>query len=188
VKPAEFHGFVPQWAPLFWELSEHDAEELLDSGDAWQQTMAVLRAQAADRETFERIYVSAMRQLEPLAGEDHVRWSELMRIILSWGQWRRPGQERQNLLAAARAAQTNVERQKEVGLMAQTIAESIWEEGLRKGELEAARRLLQQLLVKRFSTVPEDVVRRVASATDVERLTAAALQVLDIATPQDLRL
>jgi len=23
-EPAEFHGFVPQWAPLFWELSGHD--------------------------------------------------------------------------------------------------------------------------------------------------------------------
>jgi hypothetical protein len=129
-----------------------------------------------------------MRQLEPLAGQDNVRWSELMRIILSWGLWRRPGQERQSLLAAAQATQTNVERQKEVGLMAQTIAESIWEEGLRKGELEAARRLLQQLLVKRFGTVPEEEVRRVASVTDVERLTAAALQVWEIATPQDLTL
>ena len=255
-EPAEFHGFVPQWGPLFWQLAEHSAEGLLDSGDAWQQTLAVLRAQAADRESFERVYVTAMRQLEPLAGQDHVRWSELMRIILSWGLWRRPGQERQSLLAAAQETQTNVERQKEVGLMAQTIAESIWEEGLRKGleqgreqglqkgreegrekgreegreegrekgreegrekgreegrekgreegrekgreegreegrvegELEAARRLLRQLLVKRFDTVPEDVVRRVASATEVERLTAAALQVWDIATPQDLPL
>jgi hypothetical protein len=23
-EPAEFHGFVPQWAPLFWELSGHE--------------------------------------------------------------------------------------------------------------------------------------------------------------------
>jgi hypothetical protein len=199
-EPAEFHGFVPQWAPLFWELSEHDAEELLDSGDAWQQTLAVLRAQAADRETFEHVYVSAMRQLEPLAAKDHVRWSELTRIILSWGQWRRPHQERQGLLVAAQATQTNVERQKEVGLMAQTIAESIWEEGLRKGleqglekgriegEMEAARRLLRQLLVKRFGTVPEDVLKRIASATEAERLTSAALQVSDIATAEDLPL
>src|SRR5262249_45709770 len=42
-EPAEFHGFVPQWGPLFWELSGHSAEDLLQSGDEWQQTLAVLR-------------------------------------------------------------------------------------------------------------------------------------------------
>jgi len=33
-EPAEFHAFVPQWAPLFWELGRHDADELLLSGEA----------------------------------------------------------------------------------------------------------------------------------------------------------
>ena len=94
--------------------------------------------------------------------------------------------------------------------MAQTIAESIWEEGLRKGlelgveegrrqgreegrqqgrvkgELELARRLLWQLLVKRFGAVPDDVVQRIASATDAQMLAAAVLQVWEMATPQDL--
>jgi hypothetical protein len=110
-EPAEFHGFVPQWAPLFWELSVHDADELLSSGDARQETLAVLRVQGEEAAAFERVYVEAMRRLAPLAAQDHVRWYDLMRIILSWGMWRRPGTERETLLAAARAAQVDVNHQ-----------------------------------------------------------------------------
>ena len=197
-EPAEFHGFVPQWAPLFWELSQHSADGLLASGDAWQETLAVLRAQGESGPAFERVYVEAMRRLQELASQDHVRWYDLMRIILSWGLWCRPREERPTLLAAAEAAQADVNRQKEIGLMGQTIAESIWEEGRTKGlsegrsegrtegELKLARRLLRQLLSHRFGTVPETVLQRIDHATDVERLTAAALQVTDIASVEDL--
>jgi hypothetical protein len=76
---------------------------LLQSGDAWQQALAVLRAQGEEAPVFERVYVEAMRRLEALAAQDHVRWYDQMRIILSWGLWRRPRAERQTLLAAAQA-------------------------------------------------------------------------------------
>jgi len=203
-EPAEFHGFVPQWGPLFWELSQHSTDELLQSGDAWQQVLAVLRAQAEEAPVFERVYVEAMRRLEELAAQNHVRWYDLMRIILTWGLWRRPRDERQALLAAAQAVQVNVERQKEIGLMGQTIAESIWEEGWLKGEEAGrlkgeeagrlkgeeagARRVLQRVLSARFGPLPEDVVRRIEACTDLARLTAAAEQVLGLEAPEDLQL
>jgi hypothetical protein len=191
-EPTEFHGFVPQWAPLFWELSEQNPDALLDSGEAWQQTLAVLRVQGEEAQAFERVYVEAMRRLEPLAAQDQVRWYDLMRIILSWGMWRRPRGERPTLLAAAQVTQTNVNRQKEVGVMGQTIAESIWEEGLLKGrcegELSMARRALRQLLIDRFGKVPEALLQRIESATDVDRLLAAAVQVRHIASAEELPL
>jgi hypothetical protein len=48
-EPAAFHGLVPQWGPLFWELAEHSADELLHSGDEWQQVLAVMRAEGTRR-------------------------------------------------------------------------------------------------------------------------------------------
>ena len=95
-EPAELHGFVPPWAPLFWELCEHDADSLLRSGDAWQQVLAVLRAQGEEAPVFEKVYVESIQRLEAIAGQDHVRWYDLMRIILSWGLWRRPREERRD--------------------------------------------------------------------------------------------
>jgi hypothetical protein len=123
-----------------------------------------------------------------LAAQGHVRWYDLMRIVLSWGLWRRPRAERQASLAAAQATQTNVDRQKEVGLMGQTIAESIWEEGRIKGELAASRRILRQLLEDQFGAVSETVLQRIDSVTDVDRLTAAARHVSRLAKPEDLQL
>jgi Putative transposase, YhgA-like len=199
-EPAEFHGFVPQWGPLFWELSQHSADNLLQSGDEWQQVLAVLRAQGEDAANFERVYVEAMQRLQGLAGQNHVRWYDLMRIILTWGLWRRPRTERQALLAAAQDVQADVNRQKEIGLMGQTIAGEIWEEGRLKGEeqgrlkgetegeLRASRRMLRQLLADRFGTVPEAILQRIESSTDLDRLSAAALQVWRITAPEDLQL
>jgi hypothetical protein len=187
-EPAEFHGFVPQWGPLFWELSSQTADQLLSSGEEWQQTLAVLRAQGEEGPAFERVYVEAMRRLEGLADQDQVRWYDLMRIILSWALWRRPRIERPTLLAAAQATQVNVRRQREVELMGQTIGEAIWEEGRVAGELRQARRILQRLLADRFGSVPEAIVQSIEASSDVERLTTAALQVSRIARPEDLSL
>jgi hypothetical protein len=195
-EPAEFHAFVPDWAPLFWELGDHDADQLLASGDAWQETLAVLRAQGAETADFQRVFAEAVRRLEEVAAQDQVRWYDLMRIVLSWGLWRRPRAERQNLVAAAQAAQSNVNRRKEVGLMGQTIAEAIYEEGLLKGrsegetlgELKALRLMLRQLLARRFGTVPDALLERIDSTTDIARLTAAALEVANLTNPQDLPL
>jgi hypothetical protein len=100
------------------------------------------------------------------------------------------------LLAAAQATQADVNRQKEVGLMGQTIAEAIWEEGRLKGrseghsegELSASRRVLRQLLTERFGTLPETVLQRIEVARDLNRLMAAALQVSHLASPKDLQL
>jgi hypothetical protein len=63
-EPAEFHGLVPEWGPLFWELPGHSADELLASGDAWQQVLAVLRAQGEEPAAFARVYAETLRGLE----------------------------------------------------------------------------------------------------------------------------
>ena len=95
-------------------------------------------------------------------------------------------------MAAARTTQTNVDRQKEVGLMGQTIAESIWEEGWLKGEsegaLRTARQMLRRFLTGKFGTLPEAVGQRIENCSDLERLTAAAQQVPTLDKPEDLQL
>jgi hypothetical protein len=191
-EPAEFHGFVPQWGPVSWELSEQNAEGLLESGDAWQQMLAVLRAQNAEPAAFERVFTEATRRLEGLGGQDHVRWYDLMRIVLSGGLWRRPRAEQQTLLAAAQAMQTNVNRQQEVTMIGKSMGETIWEEGWTKGsaegELRASRRMLRRVLEGRFGPLPEAVVQKIESATDMDRLYDAAAQVSQLAGPEDLKL
>jgi hypothetical protein len=115
-----------------------------------------------------------------------------MRIVMTWGLSRRPPAERQALLTVAQQAQDDVERQKEVILMGQTIAEEIWEEGRLKGRtegaLEASRSMLRRLLTKRFGTLPESVVQRIDNCTDLEQLSVAAEQILSLDEPESLQL
>jgi len=46
--------------------------------------------------------------------------------------------------------------------------------------------MLRQFLTARFDAVPEQVVQRIESCTDLDRLMAAAPQVLRLDTPEDL--
>ena len=57
-----------------------------------------------------------------------------------------------------------------------------------KGELKGLRRTLRELVADRFGSVPEAVLQRIESSTDVDRLTAAAVQVWHVAAPEDLQL
>jgi hypothetical protein len=80
--------------------------------------------------------------------------------------------------------------------MGQTIAENPWDDEQfkrqLKGPLEARLALVQwliwELLVERFGAVPEGLLQRLKSATDLKRLWNAARQVWHIATPEDLQL
>ena len=62
------------------------------------------------------------------------------------------------------------------------------EEWRNEGQLEASRTSLLRLLRKKFRSVPEDLVRRIQTMTDVARLQAAQEQVLDIQTMDQLQL
>jgi hypothetical protein len=76
--------------------------------------------------------------------------------------------------------------------MGQTIAESIWEEGILKGrtegELAASRRMLRRFLTARFGQLPDAVVQRIENCADVDRFTAAAKQAPGLDRPEDLQL
>jgi len=54
--------------------------------------------------------------------------------------------------------------------------------------LRNAQRLLRDLLLKRFGTLPDELLQRIERITEVDRLRAAALEVYSVATPDELQL
>src|SRR5262249_28965554 len=78
---------------------------------------------------FETVFKESLSRLQTRFGQDHVRWYDLLRMVLTWALYRRPPQERDRLLAAAEASQSEALRQREVKTMGQTIAEALIEEG-----------------------------------------------------------
>lgn len=126
-----------------------------------------------------------LRRLEGLADRDQVRWYELVRFSLVWALYRRPPGEREQLIAAAQASQTNVVHQKEVQAVRMTIAEALKAEGKAEGRLDEAREMLHGLLEEKFGSVPEAVRQRIQATTNLSRLNAAARGILHLGSLEE---
>jgi hypothetical protein len=182
--PEPFRQYAPSWRPVFPDLAGKTPAEWLQAAGEWLNALALVRADDAEAEAFGALLEQVLRRLEGLAERDRVRWYELVRFTLVWALYRRPGPEREQLIAAAQASQTNVERQKEVQAVGMTIAEALKAEGMAegqaKGRLEDAREMLQGLLEEKFGPVPEAIRLRIQATTDLARLHAAARGVLHL--------
>jgi hypothetical protein len=189
-EPAAFHAFAPAWQPLFWNLAEQTPAALLQTGAEWLQALAVVRMEGADAAAFEAVFTETLRRLETLHGRDHVRWYDLLRMVLTWALWRRPREEREPLLAAAQAAQADAARQKEVETVGQSIAEWYIEqgraEGFNKGRAEEVRKILLRQGRQRFGEPGEPMSAALAALTDLERLERMADRILQASGWQEL--
>lgn len=185
-EPRAFHVFAPVWEPLFWNLAERTPRDLLDSGSAWLEMLSVIRVERAEAAEFQAVFAEAIHRLAALQGREEVRWSDLLRIVLTYASWRRPPVERPTLEKIA--LETNPTRKEEVRKMVQTIAEALIEEGHAKGHaeghaegvLETNRENLRRLLLRKFPQLPEAILQRINACTDIERLKAALDRLLDL--------
>src|SRR5262245_38685577 len=211
-EPAAFHAFVPDFRPLFWNLADHSPEQLLQTGREWLQTLAVPRVEEESADTFARVVAEVARLLEPLHGKNHPRWYDLLRIVLTYIAWRRPAEERNQLVNVVQQAQADMLRREEVQKMGQKLGATIVDiardegrqegrlegrqegrlegrqEGRQEGQLLACRAILRGMLEDRFSPLPPDVLQRIESCEDVARLQTAIQQSSRLQKLDDLQL
>ena len=186
--PEAFRKYAPSWRPLFLDLAGKTPADLLEAAGEWLSALALVRADDEEAEAFRALLGQVLRRLEGLADRDQVRWYELVHFSLVWALYRRPRPEREQLIAAAQASQTNVARQKEVQAVGMTIAEALKAEGKAEGRLDEAREMLQGLLEEKFGPLPEAVRERIGASTDRGRLHAAARRVLHLGSLEDFQL
>jgi hypothetical protein len=169
-EPKALHVFAPTWRTLYWNLGDQDPADLLPSGEAWLQALAVVRARSAAKEDYEKIYVEALRRLENLQSRDPVRWHELLRLVLGWALYSRPHSDGDELVTLAQASQLHVPNRQEVKIMGQTIAEALREEGREEARLLTVREMLRTVLENRFGGLPETLTQRIETITDLQQL------------------
>ena len=85
-EPAVFHQYAPIWEPIFWELSDHSVEELLNSDALLFQALSVVRVEEAGREEFGQAFKAALKRISEKGTPGSVRWSDLVRFVLGWPQ------------------------------------------------------------------------------------------------------
>jgi hypothetical protein len=183
--PPELMETVPNWGPIFWNLSERTPAHLLGGGP-FMQILAAMRVAGAETAVFEEVYRRASSNLASLAATQMVRWQELIQALLSFGQRRRPPAEREALIEIVR--ETNGPRQNEVTAMAQTIAEDWMEQGEVRGGLRWLRRVLRHWLEQNHGHLPESILQRIEACNDLQRLEQAVYKAPKLAKLEDLEL
>jgi hypothetical protein len=192
--PEEFQGFVPDWAPLFWNLSERTAQELSATREGWAQLLAVMRAENAPRTEFAQVFAGVLEVLAPLAGENLLHWQELLGWVWRYATWKRPQEERAPL--QQQVQQAHPDRASEVQAMTQTIAQELIAqglqegraEGLREGELRTQRANIKQVLRIRFGSIAAELEQRLEQIQQVEVLQQIFEQALKIQSLDELQL
>jgi Putative transposase, YhgA-like len=132
-EPTAFVPFAPDWSPQFWELAGHSADQLLHAPDAMLQVLSILRAAQEPTTDLDDVFCSILRQLNPMYESNHARWQDLVKFLLGWAHNRRPKQERGHWQSMAEQLLHEEERKREIKHMGDTIAQSIFEEGIREG-------------------------------------------------------
>lgn len=207
-EPAALHGFAPTLQPIFWNLADQTPEDLLASENTWLQLMAMLRVEDAELARFREVYTRVVAEIGKIQPSAPVRWAVSMRIALTWVFWRRPADERPELLAIAEQAQASVKRRGEIKRMASdlgpTMVDLALEQGLKKGRqvgreegrregrregsLAATRRILKTLLQGRFGRLPRKLQQQIDAVGDEEALLNAIHRVHDCASLADFHL
>jgi hypothetical protein len=187
--PQELRAFAPSWPVTFWDLAQHTPGELLALQGPFLQLLSLVRAEGRDAPAFRDVFQDLLVRLEPLAGQDTMRWRDLLWLAFSWVLQRRPAQERQGLFDLARDSQRDAARRQEVQAMLESMP-GTWAaevealalargeaQGVARGQLEGERRGLREsvagFLSARFGALPEPLAEQIRACEDVERLRAA---------------
>jgi hypothetical protein len=168
-EPASFRAFAPKWAPLFWNIQTLTADELLASTEDWIRALAVVRAEDAAQDEFERLYREALEKLKEIPPEAEVRWYDTLRMVISWATTRRPTEERQHLRDICVNSQPKP-RRKRAQTMIKTIADSYREEGREEGSLETARDYLLMIGEPKLGKPSRKILHRIEAITDRQRI------------------
>jgi hypothetical protein len=199
--PDELKAYAPQWSTQLSELVASAPADLLASGEAFWQALAVVRAEQEDAAAFRAVFVEALERLAGLAEGNRVEWERLLQMLLGWGLLRRDRREHAGLIEAVRQSRLSALRQQEIEQMIQNLGQT-WEqeilalgraqgraqglaEGRAEGELRAYRQMLETQLRQRFGDLPAEVVQRLAQA-DLPALQRALGAVPTLAALQDL--
>ncbi len=134
-----------------------------------------MRVPGQEQAEFERVFAEVMKRLQTLRGREEVRWHELLQFALTYAIWRRPVGERQRLQEIA--VESHPQHERQVRVMAETIAEAYIREGRAEGRtegrVEEARTSIRVILESRFGVLSETLVRDIAAISDLTRLREA---------------
>jgi hypothetical protein len=119
------------------------------------------------------LVAEAIRRLGPALEGVNPRWAELILSLMAIAMFRRPASERSGILEIM--VRENPTREEVIRAMEKTLAESLFEQGEERGNLQGslreARRALLSLLRSRLGgECPEQLAQQIEASTSVKEL------------------
>jgi hypothetical protein len=179
--PESLRGFAPRWAPFFWELSQRTAQELLNSQDAFDQLLAVVRAEEATADEFEPILRAAFEHIQQTQ-HNRVYLSDMLEMVFSWARWRRPDPEQPRWEYVADDIVKDKEERERMRTMSQSAISRVYNEGVKEGhdkgfvegevvgEVNALRRSLLRTGHKRYGEPNDQQLKAINECVVIDRL------------------
>ena len=182
--PNMFSRFVPTFDILFLSVKETDEADLTKSDHPLGWLLTVLQKEHADKEVIRTTLIEAMLHINTLGEEQAQQRRRAISYLLLLILHRRPVEEHEELSTLVDQHIEQLSDREEVGIMAQTMAEHLIEQG----ETQAKQETLLKLLQFRFESVPESVTSQITLIQSHSRLDSLFERVLTAQTLDEIDL
>ena len=172
--PSMFTPFVPKFDTLFLGVKDVDVRDLTKTGNPLGWLLQVIQQEDADTSTIRNAFNKALAHIQSL---DSVSVSQYQNVLLYLYQlifFRRPSEERTDLLEVM---QTHIQ-DKEVQDMVMTSAELLIEKGVMQGIIQEKQNSVIRLSQHKFNEVPDSFANKVRQINDLVQLDSLFEEVL----------
>ncbi len=194
--------FIPSFDTLFLGVKDADADDLTKTGHPFGWLLTVLKQEGADEASMREALQTALSNLDTLPPDQAVQQKNAILYLYSLVFFRRPEDEREELVQLLRThtqdkeveniimtgaealIQQGIEQGIEKGIE-QGIEKGI-EQGIEKGEIRAKQVAVLKLLRYQFTDVPESVINQVSEIEDLTLLDMLFEQILEANSLDDI--
>ena len=180
--PDMFSRFVPTFDILFLSVKETDESDLTKFDHPLGWLLTVLQKEHANKEAIRTALIEAMSHINTLGEEQAQQRRRAISYLLLLILHRRPADEHAELSTLVDQQIEQSSDREEVGIMAQTMAEHLIEQG----ETRAKQEALLKLIRFQFESVPESVTNEITLIQSLARLDSLFERVLNAQTLDEI--
>ena len=180
--PDMFSRFVPTFDILFLSVKETDESDLTKSDHPLGWLLTVLQKEHANKEAIRTALIETMLHINTLGEEQAQQRRRAISYLLLLILHRRPADEHAELSTLVDQQIEQPSDREEVGIMAQTMAEHLIEQG----ETRAKQAALLKLIRFQFESVPESVTNKITLIQSLARLDSLFERVLNAQTLDEI--
>ena len=194
--PKSLEEFIPQHKTILFNLKATSPERLVEYNHPFEWILRLMQKENADTDAVRDSIKIAIDHLRLMPPEERANWSKLIYFMMAFIYERREESEHDEFLNIIKSSIDDKSRRKEVEKMGKTMAQVLEARGEAKGEakgialgmISAKQNDIIKLLRLRFEYISEDIVKRIKSINQIDRLDAIFERAVTAKTINDIEI